>query len=90
MSSHREGQQFHSADALHAWFAHHHAMAPELVIRLFKKASEQATVSREESVMAALAWGWIDGIHARAGKDSCSGRFGGLNAQNSTDFGGRF
>ena len=65
MTTNQEGQQFHSAEALHAWFAHHHAMAPELLIRLFKKASESATVSREESVIAALTWGWIDGIRTR-------------------------
>lgn len=44
------------------WLAAHHADAPELWIKMHKKASGLPTISWAEAVDAALCWGWIDGI----------------------------
>jgi len=44
-----------------AWLEEHHATAPAVWLRLAKKGSGVATVTREEAVEIALCYGWIDG-----------------------------
>lgn len=53
---------FASADDLDAWLALNHGTAVELWVRHWKKTSGIHGVSREECIVRALAWGWIDGI----------------------------
>lgn len=53
---------FESPAQLHAWLRAHHASEAELWVRIFKKGTGQATVTWDDCVMAALTWGWIDGI----------------------------
>lgn len=54
-------QSFASPDLLTAWLAEHHAGATELWVRIFKKGSGRPSVSWEDCVVVAIAWGWIDG-----------------------------
>lgn len=57
-----EPRAFVSAADLDAWLAQHHGTAVELWVRLWKKTSGIQGISREECIVKALAWGWIDGI----------------------------
>jgi uncharacterized protein YdeI (YjbR/CyaY-like superfamily) len=57
----RDLQSFASPDQLAAWLAQHHASASELWVRIFKKGSGRPSVSWEDCVVVAIAWGWIDG-----------------------------
>lgn len=52
---------FPTRDALAAWLADNHDSANELWVQVFKKASGRESVTGEDCVIAALAWGWIDG-----------------------------
>jgi len=54
-------QAFQTTDDLSSWLSTHHATASELWVRMYKKASRVASVSWEDCVVVALAWGWIDG-----------------------------
>jgi uncharacterized protein YdeI (YjbR/CyaY-like superfamily) len=54
-------QSFASPDQLAAWLAEHHAGVTELWVRIFKKGSGRPSVSWEDCVVVAIAWGWIDG-----------------------------
>ena len=40
----------------------HHASETELWVRIYKKATGQPTVTWDDCVVAAIAWGWIDGL----------------------------
>jgi uncharacterized protein YdeI (YjbR/CyaY-like superfamily) len=53
---------FETAEQLQAWLRLNHASETELWVRIFKKATGQATVTWDDCVVAALAWGWIDGV----------------------------
>ena len=53
---------FETPDQLHAWLQAHHASETELWVRIFKKATGQPSVTWDGCVLAAIAWGWIDGI----------------------------
>ncbi len=55
-------RSFATRDALEAWLASNHATERELWIRMFKKGSGVPSVAWEDCVLAALAWGWIDGV----------------------------
>ena len=57
-----EPRAFASADELDAWLTLNHGTAVELWVRHWKKASGIHGVSREDCIVRALAWGWIDGI----------------------------
>ncbi|MDO6589339.1 hypothetical protein DS901_03190 [Loktanella sp. D2R18] len=48
------------------WLAQNHAQAPEIWLKIFKKASKIPSIDWEQAVIEAIAWGWIDGI-----KKSC-------------------
>jgi len=52
---------FATPEDLSAWLSTHHATASELWVRMYKKGSGTPSVTWEDCVVAALAWGWIDG-----------------------------
>jgi uncharacterized protein YdeI (YjbR/CyaY-like superfamily) len=52
---------FATRDELSAWLEKNHATASEIWVRLFKKSTKRPSVTWEDCVVAALAWGWIDG-----------------------------
>lgn len=56
-----KGQSFETPDQLEKWLETHHKTEPELWVRIFKKDSGTPTVTWDDCVVAALAWGWIDG-----------------------------
>lgn len=53
---------FETPEQLHAWLRQHHASAPELWVRIFKKGTGQPTVTWDDCVVVAICWGWIDGV----------------------------
>ena len=53
---------FETSEQLHAWLQAHHASETELWVRIFKKGSGTPSVTWNDCVVAALAWGWIDGV----------------------------
>ena len=53
---------FASPEQLDAWLRVNHASETELWVRIFKKATGQPSVTWDDCVVAALAWGWIDGV----------------------------
>jgi uncharacterized protein YdeI (YjbR/CyaY-like superfamily) len=53
---------FADAAAIHAWLERHGACSAGFWLRLFKKGSGVASVSKAEAVDAALCHGWIDGL----------------------------
>ena len=53
---------FETAEQLHAWLRANHASESELWVRIFKKATGQPSVTWDDCVVAAIAWGWIDGL----------------------------
>lgn len=60
MHSH-EARSFETADQIEEWLRSNHATERELWVRMFKKASGTPTVTWNDCVIAAIAWGWIDG-----------------------------
>jgi uncharacterized protein YdeI (YjbR/CyaY-like superfamily) len=54
-------QTFEAPEHLHAWLRVNHASETELWVRIFKKATGQPSVTWDDCVVAAIAWGWIDG-----------------------------
>lgn len=56
-----EPRPFASADQLEAWLAANGATRQELWVRIFKRGAGTPTVTWDDCVVAALAWGWIDG-----------------------------
>lgn len=54
--------EFPDFQSFYDWLASHHDSAPEVWIRIFKKASGKPTISPVEAIDAALCWGWIDAI----------------------------
>ena len=53
---------FDTPEQLHTWLQAPHASETELWVRIFKKATGQPSVTWDGCVVAAIAWGWIDGI----------------------------
>ncbi len=53
---------FETAEQLHAWLRQNHASESELWVRIFKKATGQPSVTWDDCVVAAICWGWIDGV----------------------------
>ncbi len=45
-----------------AWLKANHASSKELWLKIFKKSSGIPSVTWEEAVIEAIAWGWIDGL----------------------------
>jgi uncharacterized protein YdeI (YjbR/CyaY-like superfamily) len=56
-----EPRPFKTPAALETWLRANHGTARELWIRIFKKGSGTPSVDWNDCVVAALAWGWIDG-----------------------------
>ena len=52
---------FATSAAFERWLKGHHASAPGLWLQLMKKAAGTPSVSYQEALDVALAWGWIDG-----------------------------
>ena len=67
--------EFVSFDAFYAWLRDNHASADEVWIRIFKKASGQATITPVEAIDAVLCWGWIDAIKKSWDADSFVQRY---------------
>lgn len=61
---------FTEAAELDAWFAAHHATAPELWMGLHKKHVVDRGLTWEQAVPIALRWGWIDSVAQRIDDDS--------------------
>jgi uncharacterized protein YdeI (YjbR/CyaY-like superfamily) len=53
---------FASARALETWMRANHAKAPELWLKIHKKASGLPSVTYAEALDVMLCWGWIDGL----------------------------
>lgn len=52
---------FATSRQLEAWLKKHHRSEQELWVRIFKKDSGKPSVTWNDCVVAAIAWGWIDG-----------------------------
>ncbi|GLR53874.1 YdeI/OmpD-associated family protein [Shinella yambaruensis] len=63
-------REFPGQEAFHRWLAENHATAPEVWIKIHKRASGLASIDPEEAIEVVLCWGWIDGI--RKGLDEKS------------------
>ena len=53
---------FETHEQLYAWLQANHACETELWVRIYKKATGQPSVTWEDCVVAAIAWGWIDAV----------------------------
>jgi uncharacterized protein YdeI (YjbR/CyaY-like superfamily) len=53
---------FRTERVFETWLSKHHARAPELWLRIYKKDSGVATVTYAQALDVALCWGWIDGL----------------------------
>ncbi|MBX3133438.1 MAG: YdeI/OmpD-associated family protein [Gemmatimonadaceae bacterium] len=53
---------FPTPQAFQTWLSTHHASAPELWLRIYKKDSGVQTITYAEALDIALCYGWIDGI----------------------------
>lgn len=58
-------RSFKTTAELGAWLKRHHATERELWVRIFKKDSGTRSVTWNDCVVVAIAWGWIDG-HKKA------------------------
>lgn len=56
-----ESRSFETADQLARWLKANHASERELWVRIFKKGSGRPSVTWDDCVVVAIAWGWIDG-----------------------------
>jgi uncharacterized protein YdeI (YjbR/CyaY-like superfamily) len=61
---------FEAPEQLDAWLRENHASETELWVRIFKKSTGQPSVTWDDCVVAAIRWGWIDGL--RKGLDDTS------------------
>jgi len=53
---------FESEAAFEAWLAKNHDRAPEIWIKIFKKATGKPSIEPSQAIDVCLCWGWIDGI----------------------------
>ena len=56
-----EFQEFETSSQLEEWLQLNHESERELWVRIFKTDSGKTTVNWNDCVVAAIAWGWIDG-----------------------------
>ncbi|KQR07141.1 YdeI family protein [Deinococcus sp. Leaf326] len=70
LSSTPTSHTFASPDLLWDWLEQHHADQRELWVCLLKKATGRPSVTWDDCVRAALAWGWIDGQRRARDDDS--------------------
>ena len=66
---------FASTEEFRAWLARHHASATELWVGFHKKHTGRPSLTWPESVDAALAFGWIDGVRRSLDSDAYVIRF---------------
>jgi uncharacterized protein YdeI (YjbR/CyaY-like superfamily) len=66
---------FESSAAFERWLSQHHASASEVYLRIYKKGSDQPTVTHGEAIDVALCWGWIDAIRKAYDAESFLQRF---------------
>ena len=71
----REGRAFASREQLAAWLKKNHATSSELWVRMFKKGSGRPSVTWDDCVVVAIAWGWIDGVRHALDEESFLQRF---------------
>ena len=55
-------REFVDFDSFYRWLGENHASAPEIWIKLHKKASGLKSITAEEAIEVVLCWGWIDAI----------------------------
>jgi uncharacterized protein YdeI (YjbR/CyaY-like superfamily) len=58
----RHVKTFANEAAFDKWMAAHHDRAPEIWIKVHKKASGLRSVTTAQALDVALCWGWIDGL----------------------------
>jgi uncharacterized protein YdeI (YjbR/CyaY-like superfamily) len=68
-------REFVDAEAFYAWLGQNHGDAPEVWVKMHKKASGLASITWAEAVPMALCWGWIDGIRKSLDDTSFLQRF---------------
>ena len=56
-----ETLEFSSSQEFRAWLAKHHARSSGLLLRIYKKDSDVASITYAEALDQALCFGWIDG-----------------------------
>lgn len=61
MTATPEGRSFETPAQLEKWLKTHHKTETELWVRIWKQGSGTPSVNWKDCVLAALAWGWIDG-----------------------------
>ena len=66
---------FASTEEFRAWLARHHATATELWVGFHKKHTGRPSLTWSQSVDAALAFGWIDGVRKSLDADAYVIRF---------------
>jgi uncharacterized protein YdeI (YjbR/CyaY-like superfamily) len=66
---------FETRAEFEAWLEMSHATETELIVGFWKRSTGLASITRPESVDAALCYGWIDGIRRRIDDESSSIRF---------------
>ena len=55
-------REFPDPESFCRWLAENHKSAPEVWIKIHKRASGLASINPEQAIEAVLCWGWIDGI----------------------------
>lgn len=55
-------REFPDPDSFYRWLAENHTTAPEVWIKIHKRASGLASINPEQAIEVVLCWGWIDGI----------------------------
>jgi uncharacterized protein YdeI (YjbR/CyaY-like superfamily) len=66
---------FTTPKKLRSWFEKNHSKLPELWLGFYKKDSGKPSVTYQEALDEALAFGWIDGIRKSLGEESYVIRF---------------
>jgi len=69
VAAERSTEEFADADMFRTWLVEHHATSPGIWLRIGKKNSGLITLSHDEALDVALAFGWIDG-QARPGDET--------------------
>lgn len=55
-------REFADLDSFYRWLSENHATAPEVWIKIHKRASGLQSINAEEAIEVVLCWGWIDAI----------------------------
>ena len=66
---------FKTAAAFRAWLSRHHDSTTELFVGFHKVGSGRRSITYQEALDEALAFGWIDGVRRRLDDESYSIRF---------------